>query len=102
MAKFKTMELLSSLSGKVCGHSNTYFAERNGTLYTGTICNPYKGEPTEKQLAVREKFAATTEAMNNLTEEQIADYTADFKKQKKYKTLRGYIFSQLYNQPNND
>ncbi len=102
MAKFKTMELLSSLSGKVCGHSNTYFAERNGTLYTGTICNPFTGEPTEKQLAVREKFAATTEAMNTLTEEQIADYTADFKKQKKYKTLRGYIFSQLYNQPNND
>ena len=102
MAKFKTMELLSSLSGKVCGHSNTYFAERNGTLYTGTICNPYTGEPTEKQIAVREKFAATIEAMNNLTEEQIADYTADFKKQKKNKTLRGYIFSQLYNKPNND
>ena len=102
MAKFKTMELLSSLSGKVCGHSNTYFAERNGTLYTGTICNPYKGEPTEKQIALRQKFADTYAAMAELTEEQKEAYKTAFNKQKKYKTLRGYIFSQLYNQPNND
>lgn len=102
MAKIKPMELLSRLSGKVCGHSNTYFAERNGTQYTGTICNPYKGEPTEKQVAARQNFAATTEAIKNLTPEQIAEYEANFKKQKKYKTLRGYIFKQLYNQPNND
>jgi hypothetical protein len=59
MSKIKPMELLSRLSGKVCGHSNVYFAERNGTQYTGTICNPYKGEPTENQIAVRENFAAT-------------------------------------------
>ena len=31
MALIKPMELLARLSGKVCGHSNTYFAERNGT-----------------------------------------------------------------------
>ena len=39
--------------------------------------------------------------MAQLTEDQKAEYEAAFKRQKKCKTLRGYIFSQLYNQPNN-
>ena len=101
MSKIKPMILVEKLSGKVCGHSNTYFAERNGTQYTGTICNPYTGEPTEKQIAVCQKFRETYEAMAQLTEDQKAEYEAAFKRQKKCKTLRGYIFSQLYNQPNN-
>jgi hypothetical protein len=100
MSKIKPMELLSELRGKICGHSNKYFAVRNGTQYTGTICNPYTGEPTEKQIAVRQKFADTYAAMAQLTPEQNEAYQEAFKKQKKYKTLRGYIFSQLYNQPN--
>ena len=93
MSKLKPMILIERLSGKVCGHSNTYFAERNGTQYTGTICNPYKGEPTANQLAVRARFTATVEAINALTEEQLAEYENNFKKQKKYRTLRGYIFA---------
>ena len=51
MAKYVPMELLVSLSGKVCGHSDMYFANRKGTLYTGKICNPYKGEPSALQIA---------------------------------------------------
>ena len=96
MSKIKPMELISELSGKVCGHSNKYFAVRYGTQYTGTICNPYTGEPTAKQIAVRQKFADTYAAMAALTEEQKADYQEAFKKQKKYRSLRGYIFAQLY------
>ncbi|MBO5817949.1 MAG: hypothetical protein J6R26_08505 [Paludibacteraceae bacterium] len=96
MAKLKPMILVEKLSGKVCGHSNTYFAERNGTLYTGTICNPFTGEPTEKQIAVRQKFADTYAAIANLTEEQKEAYKEAFKKQKKYRSLRGYIFAQEY------
>ena len=53
MALIKPMILVEKLSGKVCGHSNTYFAERYGTQYTGTICNPFTGEPTDKQIANR-------------------------------------------------
>ena len=96
MAKIKPMILVERLSGKVCGHSNTYFAERNGTQYTGTICNPYTGEPTAKQIAVRQKFADTYAAMDALTEEQREAYQEAFKKQKKYRSLRGYIFAQEY------
>ena len=102
MSKIKPRELISELSGKLCGHSNKYFAVRYGTQYTGTICNPYTGEPTEKQIAVRQKFADTYAAMAALTEEQREAYQEAFKKQKKYRSLRGYIFAQLYNQPNND
>ena len=100
MSKIKPMILVEKLSGKVCGHSNTYFAERNGTQYTGTICNPYTGEPTEKQIAVRQKFRETYEALAQLTEDQKEAYREAFKRQKKCTTLRGFIFSQLYNQPN--
>lgn len=101
MAKLKPMELIAELSGKVCGHSNKYFAVRNGTQYTGTICNPYTGEPTEKQIAVRQKFADTYTAMAALTEEQKAEYETAFRRQKKYRSLRGYIFAQLYNADQN-
>ena len=96
MSKIKPMILVDRLSGKVCGHSNTYFAVRNGTQYTGTICNPYTGEPTDKQIAVRQKFADTYAAMAALTEEQRNAYEKAFKNQKKYRTLRGYIFAQEY------
>ena len=102
MSKIKPMELISKQSGKLCSHSDIYFAERNGTQYTGTICNPYTGEPTEKQIAVRQKFRETYEAMAQLTDEQKEAYREAFKRQKKYKSFRGYIFAQLYNQPNND
>ena len=96
MAKIKPMELLSRLSGKVCGHSNTYFAERNGTQYTGTICNPFTGEPTDKQISIRTKFQTVIANMAALSTEEIEAYRQAFKKQKKYRSLRGYIFAQEY------
>ena len=80
MSKFKPMELIASMSGKICGHSNKYFAVRNGTQYTGTICNPYTGEPTEKQIAVRQKFADTYTAMANLSESEKDAYKQSFRK----------------------
>ena len=100
MSKVKPLILVDRLSGKVCGHSNTYFAVRNGTQYTGTICNPYTGEPTDKQIAVRQKFADTYAAMAALTEEQRNAYEKAFKNQKKYRSLRGYIFAQEYKKLN--
>lgn len=96
MAKFQPMELISKLSGKVCSHSDMYFANRNGTQYTGKICNPYTGEPTDNQIAVRQKFSTTITAMANLTDQQKTEYETAFRKQKKYRTLRGYIFAQEY------
>jgi len=36
MAKFKPIEVLKTLSGKVCGHSDMYFANRGQSRYTGS------------------------------------------------------------------
>ncbi len=96
MSKIKPMELIARMSGKVCGHSNVYFAVRNGTQYTGTICNPYTGEPTDKQISIRTKFQTVIANMAALSTEEIANYKLAFRKQKKYPTLRGFIFAKEY------
>lgn len=100
MSKIKPMELIARMSGKVCGHSNVYFAVRNGTQYTGTICNPYTGEPTDKQISIRTKFQNVIANMAALSTEEIANYKLAFRKQKKYPTLRGYIFAMEYKKIN--
>lgn len=99
MAKFKTIEILKSLSGKVCSHSDMYFANRLGTNYTGKICNPRNLEKdpySAEELAARTKFAAAQAAVKALTSEQKAAYATAFANQKKYKSLQGYMFAQEY------
>ena len=58
MAKIKPIEIIASMSGKVCQHGDTYFAtnKQTGRVYTGKLCNPSTAEPTAKQLQVRENF----------------------------------------------
>lgn len=98
MAKIIPMILIESMSGKVCSHSDTYFARRNGTTYTGTICNHRTSSPTENELAVREKFkkahAAAVTRHADVT--QIAADTLAFSQQSKYKTMLGYLFALEY------
>ena len=96
MAKYVPMDLLLSLSGKLCGHSDIYFANRKGTLYTGKICNPFTGTPSAQQLAQRNKFKQVLLALQSLTQEEKDAYASAFKQQKEYKTLRGYMFAQEY------
>ena len=97
MAKYEPNDLLKSLHGKVCQHSDTYFAERYGTKYTGKICHPRTTPPSEAEKATRNKFTDVTAAMALLTEEDKNAYAAAYKKNSKgYKTLRGYIFAQEY------
>jgi len=95
MARFIPMDLLKSLTGKICGHSDTYFATKNGTMYTGTICNPYTGDPTANQLAQRTLFKNARTAMSALTEQEKSAYQTAFKASPgKYTTLNGYIFAK--------
>ena len=97
MAKIIPMDLLSSLSGKVCGHSDISFAKKGKTQYTMKRCNPRTTPYTEAELARQEKFAQVRVAMKALSEEQIAEYAAQFKKSPgKYTTLNGYIFAKEY------
>lgn len=101
MAKYIPMDLLKSLSGKICTHSDTYFAERAGTRYTGKICNPYTGAPSANQIAQRTKFSTARANVMALTAEAKSAYKAAFKTQRKYRTLSGYIFAQEMAKLNN-
>lgn len=98
MAKFVPMELLLSLRGKVCGHSDVYFAQRGDTRYTGKICHPRTSLPTEREAANRQKFASVIGQVKTALSDptQKAKYSNEFKAQRKYKTLYGYVFSVLY------
>ena len=91
------MDLIGSMSGKVCGHSDISFAKKGKTQYTMKRCNPRTTPYTEAELARHEKFRQVRAAMKALSEEQKAEYAAQFKKSPgKYTTLNGYIFAQEY------
>ena len=91
------MDLVKSMSGKVCGHSDISFAKKGKTQYTMKRCNPRTTPYTEAELARQEKFAQVRAAMKALSEEQRAEYAAQFKKSPgKYSTLNGYIFAKEY------
>ena len=97
MAKIIPMDLIGSMSGKVCGHSDISFAKKGKTQYTMKRCNPRTTPYTEAELARQEKFAQVRAAMKALSEEQKAEYAAQFKKYPgKYTTLNGYIFAKEY------
>ena len=97
MAKIIPMDLIGSMSGKVCGHSDISFAKKGKTQYTMKRCNPRTTPYTEAELARQEKFAQVRAAMKALSEEQKTEYAAQFKKSPgKYSTLNGYIFAKEY------
>lgn len=96
MAKYVAMDLVKELRGRVCGHSDMSFAVRNGTRYTMKRCRVRSSEPSAEELAKWERFAQTIAAVDGMSAEEKATYAAAFKKQKRYKTLRGYIFAQEY------
>ena len=96
MAKYVPIEMVKSYSGKICEHSDVYFAKKGNTLYTGKICNPRTKPFSEQELARQAKFRQAIAAVNALTAEQKTAYAAAFKNQSKYGTLRGYMFAQEY------
>ena len=97
MAKIIPMDLIGSMSGKICGHSDISFAKKGKTQYTMKRCNPRTTPYTEAELARQEKFAQVRANIKALSEEQKAEYAAQFKKYPgKYTTLNGYIFAKEY------
>ncbi len=98
MAKIKPMILIESMRGKVCTHSDTYFALRNGVQYTGTRCHKRRTPFTENELNNQTRFkTAHAAAVTRLADaSQHAADLAAFKKQTKYKTLLGYLIADEY------
>jgi len=106
MAILKNSTPFDSVQGRFSGTDQIHF--RNRTADNATIGvrvkHPGNGGSSAAQVAIRTAFttaqAAVATALSNTT--QKASYTAAFKAQKKYKTLRGYIFSQVFVAPEND
>ena len=97
MAKIIPMDLIGSMSGKICGHSDISFAKKGKTQYTMKRCNKRSTPYSQEELARQAKFAQVRAAMKALSEEQKAEYAAQFKKSPgKYTTLNGYIFAKEY------
>ena len=71
MAKYVPIEMVKSYSGKICEHSDVYFAKKGNTLYTGKICNPRTKPFSEQELARQEKFRQARAAVKGLCGEQM-------------------------------
>ena len=96
MAKYEPIEMVKSYSGKICEHSDVYFAKKGDTLYTGKICNPRTKPFSEQELARQEKFRQARAAVKGLSSEQKTAYAEAFANQKKYSSLQGYMFAMEY------
>ena len=95
MAKYVPMELLSSLSGKLCGHSDISFAKRGDTMYTQKRCNKRSTPYSQEEMARQEKFkavSASTRARMKDPGKVMTDMEA-FRAQKKYKTFYRFVFN---------
>ena len=94
MAKIIPMDLVKSMTGKICGHSDISFAKKGETQYTMKRCNERTSEPSAAELANQAKFkavSASTAARVKLADPTDVDA---FKVQKKYKSFRSYIWAQ--------
>ena len=92
MAKIVPMDLVKSMSGKICEHSDISFARRGDTQYTMKRCNERTSEPSEAELAQRTKFATISAAVNARLKANAPEDVAGFQSQKKYKTMRKYLW----------
>lgn len=101
MGKICTPSYLRDIHGKVGSEESEYF--RKTPSGKTSICHMdmdywENRVLTDGQKAATTKFSGVSarvkEIMANATE--LASYKADFRNQKKYKTLRGFIFAKVY------
>jgi len=103
MAKIKPLETISSMSGKVCMHSDIYFRTNtmNGVTTTGKICYPNTAAATADQIAAKNRFKLVSTAVRT----RLAALTADAKKAMKNaaKAARaGSVFGYAFQKWNNE
>lgn len=103
MAIIRNATPFDTIQKKFSGTDEIHF--RNRTKDNATIGvrvkNPYDGGNSAKQVAQRDAFKAAQLQVNTILadETQRAEYKAKYDAQKKYVSLRGYIFSQVYKKP---
>ena len=99
MAKINPMDLIKSMSQKVCMHSDVYFRtnKQTGVTYSGKLCNPSTEEPSAAQIAAKARFAKVVAAVRTVLADpaENAKLKAEFKAQKRYGSLFGYAMHKL-------
>ena len=99
MAKVDYAYPVEALHGKVKKTHSVGFALRKetGCKFTQSF-SATVAAPTEAQTEAQQKFATAVKAarVRMADASQQAKDLAAFKKQSKYKTLYGYVFSQVY------
>lgn len=93
MAKITPMDLIKSMSGKLCEHSDISFAKRGNTQYTMKRCNERTTPFTEKELAHQAKFKAVAASTALRIKNAATEDVQAFEAQKKHKTFRSYIWA---------
>ena len=98
MAKVIPFELIRSMSGKVCEHSDTHFVTKFGQVYTAKRCTPRSTPFSEQELKNQRKFRAARAAAITRSQDptHMAEDLKAFKNQKAYKTLLGYLTGLAY------
>lgn len=96
--KIKLLFPVESISGKVNKKDNLVFSKRYNKTYAWMM-RPPSGEPTENQLAIQEKFTATTALVLKDMKDPVK--WADWEKKAaesngKYVTARGAAFAYYW------
>ncbi|MBP5365049.1 MAG: hypothetical protein J6Y82_03890 [Bacteroidales bacterium] len=99
MAKILLESPVKGISGKVSKSDSSYYANRFGQTILTRIYAPYDGGSSERQMAVRAKFNRVHARVAEILAdpEQLNEWTAKFKAQKRYATLRCFVFASIYN-----
>lgn len=102
MAQLDPMIHLDAFHGKYGRTDRVYARVRkfdNRTLGIALKHPVTNNPPTEEQKAVQEKFKTVQTKVKTILADpaQRAQYLAEWKAQRKYTTLRGYVFAKLYN-----
>lgn len=110
MAKVTPIHPIASLSGAIVKKDGSCFRTRNGKTHVYKVVNPFNGEPTENQNAMRKNFGdcvrQTSVILNSpeLRAEWQARFDSYLKDVNRHpqaypkpsSTLRGFIISQLH------
>ena len=101
MAILRNSTPFDSVQRKFSGTDQIHFRNRkadNATIGV-RLKHPYDGGNSAAQLQARTAFATAHAQVSQILADatQKAQYETQFKAQKKYLTLRGFIFSKVYN-----
>lgn len=100
MSKQIKWEVLPEMHGKITGKSRVYFAHRtdSDTCYSAACPDRSNFVPTTAQEEAKRKFGETATKVATIMADpdQLEDAMERFGNQKKYKTLRGFLFAEEY------